>query len=341
MIDRKLGLKISNKLLNNATKTQMKLEIGRYIEEDPLIENTLNIWVIKLNERQLSERSVELEDYSDINVQLTFAPPNFFSDVIRGEVDVPFWQVATVARSLNLAYPVYDPEFFIEHHMDAVKNIKWSDELIEEKKQVTELLLGKAEKYGFDEDMLADGFMWAIKAAEEAICIPLMKKGLFGLSSPILLLDTLRQEMDLYNFYLQLLGVDILNPDLLLLCLKELEKLAEHLFRANEKTERSSWILGSFVSINQVERKLNNIFSSAGKIDSLDLQNRFEDILAELWHAFWLLAQTPGNRITPLDPWVVGLTWKWIMSYGDLNGLTKIIGKVKNILATGSLNIDS
>ena len=257
MLDRKLGVKISNKLLSNVTKKQIKLEIGRYIEEDPLIDNILKIWIINVNERQIHERSVELDEFPGISVQLTLVPPKFFSDVIRGEINVPFWQVATVVRSLNLAHPVYDPNFFIEQHMDAVKNIKWSDELIEEKKQVTELLLQKAEKYGFDEDMLADGFMWAIKAAEEAICIPLMKKGLFGLSSPILLLDTLRQETDLYNFYLQLLGVDILNPDLAMLTLKELENLAEHLFRANEKTERSSWILGCFVSINQAERKLN------------------------------------------------------------------------------------
>ena len=151
-----------------------------------------------------------------------------------------------------------------------------------------------------------------------------------------MLLDSLRQEQDLFNFYIQILGVDILTPDLVMLALKELERLANHLFYANEKTERSSWILGSFVSINQVERKLESIYNSAGKINALDLQLQFEDVLAELWHAFWLLAQDPKNKITPFDPWVVGLTWKWLMPNGDIEGLNFIIEKTRNILSHGT-----
>jgi hypothetical protein len=340
MIDTKLALKISQNMMSNITKKELDLEIGRFIEEDPLLENTLKIWIVKLNERQINERSVEFEDYPEISIQLTIAPPKFFSDVVRGEAEVPFWQIATVVRSLSLANPFYDPEMFIEQHIDAVKNLNWPKELIEEKKQVTELLLSKAEKYGIDEDMLADGYMWAIKAAEEAICVPLMEKNLFGLATPTLLLDTLRLDQELFNFYIQILGVDILTPDLALIALKELERLADHLFHANEKTKRSSWILGSFVSINQVERKLSNVFESVGHIDSMELQLRFEDALAELWHAFWMLAQNPDNSITPLDPWVVGLTWKWLISQGDIEGLRIIIERTKNILKYGNPKLE-
>ncbi|MFW9928905.1 MAG: hypothetical protein ACFFD1_05915 [Candidatus Thorarchaeota archaeon] len=337
MIERKTKQEISKKLMENLTSQQIKLEIGRFIEEDPLFPNILKIWVIKLNERQINERSVDFDEYKNIQIQLTFTPPNFFSDVIRGQNNVPYWQVATVVRSLKFAYPVYDPDNFIQNHIDAIAELKWSNEFIEEKKAVTRELIKKAKKYGLEEDMLADGYIWAVKAAEEAICIPLMQKNLFGITTPTLLLDTMRTEKNLYEFYLQLLGVDTFTPDLAFIALGEIERLADHLYHANENNSRSSWILGSFVSINQAERKLNRIFNQAGNIHSMELQKQFEDALAELFHAFFLLAQTPGNQITPLDPWVVGLAWKWFTKESDLADFPYILKKIQEILDLGTI----
>ena len=336
MIDRAIVVKISDKLMSNLTPETLKLEIGRFIEEDPLsIDTELKIWSIKLNERQLNERTVELEEFPNFKIYLFIAPPVFFSDVVRGQKDTSFWQIATVTRVLHLAVPVYDPESFIAQHIDAAKNIKWSLESINEKRAIVQQLLDNAHKYGIEEEMLADGYMWALKAAEESICIPLMEKNFFALVTPVLLLDTLRQIPELYTFYLQILGIDSMTPDLCLIALKELEKLAEHLYYKNSNTSRGTWVLGSFVSINQVESRLNNIFKTAGKIEPLDLQNQFEDALAELWQAFWLLAQTPHNFV-PLDPWVVGLFWKWFVNNGSSLGFESLISKIKHILLVGS-----
>lgn len=340
MIDRETIEKISITLMKNLTKEALKLEIGRFVEEDPFAaDNDLKIWIIKLNERQLNERIIDLDEFSNFKISLIFVPPAFFSDVVRGQKDIPFWQVATVTRVLHLAFPVYDPESFIVQHIDAAKHLKWSPELINEKRMVVHQLLEKANHYSIKEEMLADGYMWALKAAEESICIPLMEKNFFSLTTPVLLLDTLRQIPDLYSFYLQILGIDSMTPDLCLIALKELEKLAEHLYHANNNTDRSTWILGSFVSINQVESRLNQIFKSVGNIETITLQNQFEDAIAELWQAFWLLAQTPNNFV-PLDPWVVGLFWKWFVNNGSSIGFDLLISKIEQILLTGSPKTD-
>ena len=112
---------------------------------------------------------------------------------------------------------------------------------------IVQQLLDNAHKYGIEEEMLADGYMWALKAAEESICIPLMEKNFFALVTPVLLLDTLRQVPELYTFYLQILGIDSMTPDLCLIALKELEKLAEHLYYKNINTILGKWVLVSFV----------------------------------------------------------------------------------------------
>jgi len=339
-----------NELLGKLSQEEISKEIGRFIDDDPLQEDDeLRIWVIRINERDVNERTVELDEFPNVLIHLTFVPPRFFSDVIRhqpkapkldyeSELDsIPFWQMATVVRVLGLARPILDPDEFITQHIKAARNISWDPALITEKRAITLELVKKAKHFAFDEDMLADAYIWAIKAAEEAICVLLMEKNLFSITSPPLLLDTLRKEPILYEFYIQLLNIDLFTHDLALIALKELEKLAEHLYRANETTPRATWILGAFVSVNHAERILTRIYSEAGKIDSLELQYQLEEAIAELWHSFWLLAQTQHSRTVPLDPWVVGLFWKWFVNQGSDEGLEQILSSVERILTTSGL----
>ena len=72
--------------------------------------------------------------------------------------------------------------------------------------------------------------MWGIKAVEEAICAQLMTKGSFNVTTPSLLLDSLRSLPGLMRFYTEILGIDLLTPDLAFVSLKELENLADNLY---------------------------------------------------------------------------------------------------------------
>ena len=123
-----------------------------------------------------------------------------------------------------------------------------------------------------------------------------MKDGLFNVTTPSLLLDSLRKSPELLKFYTDLLGIEILTPDLAFLSLKELENLAQHLYHAPSTTkQREEWILTAFVSINEAERKLHRVLKHAAdeNLDMLSWESLFEDALAELWQAYFVTAQTP------------------------------------------------
>ena len=329
---------IINHLMKNLTKKDLDLEIGRFITKNDIFQDPLSIqiWIIKQNERQITEKTVELEDFPSNEINLTFVPPNFFTDVFEG-LDTPYWQIATIKRVLKDCRIINDPQEFIKYCMEQSKNLTWTAESIDLKKNVSYELLKKTEHF-IEQDMLADAYIWAIKAVEEAICVQLMKKGSFNVTTPSLLLDSLRSSPTLMKFYTDLLAIDILTPDLAFVSLKELENLADHLFHSKTThKEREEWILSAFVSINEAERKLKRVLTHAAD-DNLDLiswESLFEDALAELWQAYFVTAQTPWNKEVPLDPWVVGLFWKWFVNESPKYDIHELIDRTKAILETG------
>ena len=331
--------KIIEHLMKNLTKLDVDLEVGRFITENNLFQdpNSIQIWIVKQNTRQITEKTVELEEFSSSEINLTFVAPTFFTDVFEG-LDVPYWQIATIKRVLKNCRVVYDPQEFIQYCITKAEDLSWNSESIQLKKNVSLELLKKSEHF-IEEDMLADAYMWGIKAVEEAICSQLMLQGSFNVTTPSLLLDSLRGTPELMHFYADLLGVDLLTPDLAFISLKELENLADHLFHSqNTPKQREEWILTAFVSINEAERKLRRVLGHAAdeNLDMLSWESLFEDALAELWQAFFVTAQTPWNKEVPLDPWVVGLFWKWFVNEDPKYDIYQLIDRTKNILTTGS-----
>ncbi len=338
-MDTSLEEKIINHLMKNLTTQDIDLEIGRFITENDIFQdsNSLHVWIIKQNSHQITEKTVELDEFSSIEINLTFVPPNFFTDVFEG-LDVPYWQIATSKRVLTDCKIVYDPQKFVHYCIEQAKTLSWNSESIALKKNVSEELISKARNF-IKQDMLADAYMWAIKAVEEAICVQLMNNGSFNVTTPSLLLDSIRGTPDLIRFYSDLLAADLLTPDLAFVSLKELENLAEYLYHSqNIHKQREEWILSAFVSINEAERKLKRVLNHASD-ENLDLASWeivFEDALAELWQAYFVTAQTPWNKDVPLDPWVVGLFWKWFVNEEPKYDVNQILERTKAILETGS-----
>lgn len=334
---------IINHLMNNLTKKDLELEVGRFITKKDLYQNpnSIQIWVIKQNTRQVTEKTVDLDDFPENEINITFVAPSFFTDVFEG-LDVPYWQIATAKKALTDCKVVYDPQDFIKFCQEKSQLLTWNEQSIQLKKNVSLHLIEKAEHF-IEQDMLADAYLWGMKAVEEAICAQLMRDGRFNVTTPSLLLDSLRQSPQLLNFYTDLLGIDVLTPDLSFVSLKELENLAKHLFHApTTPKQREEWILTAFVSINEAERKLLRVLNHAAddNLDMLSWESLFEDALAELWQAYFVTAQTPWNKEVPLDPWVVGLFWKWFVNDTPKYDIREILDRAKSILEKGTPLLD-
>jgi hypothetical protein len=264
----------------------------------------------------------------DVEIKVTYAPPSFFLDVLGGKDNVPYWQVATVIRILRYSDIIYDPHGKMQQWIDQAPHIEWDPSLIELKRQTTQLLLDRMENR-IKEDMFADAYIWLIKAAEEAICVPLMQANAFKIGTATLLLDVLRDfDNDIYTFFADLLRISTFTDEKLENARKELETLADHLYRLNVKTDREMWILAAFVSLNESERRLNQSRKSETKF----MKRLFETAVAELWQAYWLVAQNPKKAVK-LDPWVVGSFWNHFgFDEIDENWLIEKQKKIKELL---------
>ena len=307
-------------------------EQGRLLVHDEFeqLDSRVNLWAIRENVRDLKETTVTnlVNIPDDIEIKVTFAPPSFFLDVLGGKKDVPYWQVATVIRILRYSDIIYDPKGKIQQWIDQAPHIEWDPDLIELKRQTTLLLLDRMDNR-IREEMLADAYIWLIKAAEEAICIPLMQANAFKIGTATLLLDVLRDfDEDLYVFFADLLRVSAFTHTKLESARKELETLADHLYKLNVKTDREMWILAAFVSLNESERRLNQ----CQKADPEMISRLFETAVGELWQAYWLVAQNPRSEVK-LDPWVVGSFWNHF-GFDELkeNWLIEQKKKVKTLL---------
>jgi hypothetical protein len=297
------------------TKIEAKdQEIGRLLVHDDFekYDSRITIWAIRRNVRDLKETAVtDLTEFPNIEVKITYAPPSFFLDVLSGMKNVPYWQVATVVRLLQHSDVIYDPKGSIQEWVDQVPNIEWQPEVIE-LKQKTALVLLDRMKNCLKEEMLADSYIWLLKAAEEAICIPLMEINAFNVGTATLMLDALRSaDKDLHRLFSKLLRVSSFNPDRLKEAREELELLADHIYTKSIKTDREMWVLAAFVSINESERRLKQYLEAKkAKDDPIIIQRLFETAIGELWQAFFLVAQNPKLDVK-LDPWVVSSFWKW------------------------------
>lgn len=340
MVTPEIEQAITDQLLSALTPKDK--EIARLIVDNPLAdESELLYWAVRENIGQITEKQLVLEKYPDIQVIITIIPPSFFSDIFDVEVDVPFWQIANSKRVLTSCRVIYDPDSFLSYFIKKAENLTWDKQSILLKEKVTQELLKKTQKF-VSEDMLADAYIWGIKAVEEAICVQLMKTNHFNITTPSFLLDSLNQDPYLKKFYLDLIGNDSLTPDLAFIALNELSKLADYLYHNTKNPKRKTWILYAFVSINEAERKLNRALAEAGSknIDTLQLQSFLEDALAELWQAFFLAAQTPWNHSVPLDPWVVGLFWRWFVGDHPKYNIQQIIDRCELILTEGTPYFD-
>ncbi|MHA1448645.1 MAG: hypothetical protein ACTSP4_04395, partial [Candidatus Hodarchaeales archaeon] len=287
------------------------------------IYSRVNLWAIREDEKSLYEQQLDIEEkFPGTKATLTFVNQVFFKDVFEQEKDIPFWQVATVVRVLKNATPIYDPHNIIKQYIEMIDTIKWSPGFITLKRNTSFHLIDRAFKY-VEEDMTGDAYIWMIKAAEEAICVPLMKKELFNLTTPVLLMDSLRGDPEIHSFYTDLLGVNRITPEEAKQAVTELDRLAEHLFYRNAGTPREMWILTAYVSINECERKLKELEEAKDVVSSLDYQRLWEAVVGELWQAFFLVAQNPGGQVM-LDPLVVALFWKWMIKKGTTQGLRKL-----------------
>ncbi len=313
-------------------------EFGRLLVHDDFekYDSRITIWAIRRNVRDIKETAVtDLTDFSNIEVKITYAPPSFFLDVLSGSINVPYWQVATVVRLLQHSDIIYDPKGTIQEWADQVQNIEWQPGVIDLKKKTTLVLLDRM-KNCLKEEMLADAYIWLLKAAEEAICIPLMEMNAFNIGTATLMLDTLRSaDKDLHRFFSKLLNISSFNQDRLKKAREELELLADHIYTQNIKTDREMWVLAAFVSINESERRLRqNLEAQKANEDPNLIQRLFESAIGELWQAFFLVAQNPKLDVK-LDPWVVSSFWKWFSSpeiddkwlYAQEKEILNIIGK--------------
>ncbi|MFX1513131.1 MAG: hypothetical protein ACFFCQ_11135 [Promethearchaeota archaeon] len=292
-------------------------ERGRFVyftQDHPGDEKIVSIWALKQGQKNIMETQMKLKEFPEVKIKINFIEPKFFVDVVEDIVDVPFWQISTVVRLLSNCKPIYDPEGLITYLCERIKDVSWKPETIFLKVQSSEGFLHMARRR-IMEDMLADAFLWIVKAGEEAICTRLMRKGTFNIITAELLLDSLRVEAALHDFYVkELLGIDNFTPEKLKDALNELEKLGKKLYYANERTKRKTWILSAFVSINECDRRVRQLFAAVGKkgVDSEFLQRIYETAIGELWQAVFLLAQNPMG-MTKLDPWLVGFFWKWFI----------------------------
>ncbi|MFW9778841.1 MAG: hypothetical protein ACFFE8_08305 [Candidatus Heimdallarchaeota archaeon] len=318
MVDKETIRKIVDLLLQKIeTKDQ---EIGRLLVLDPFdkFDDRIDLWAIRKSVLDLKETTVtDLDEIRDIEIKLTFAPPTFFSHVIEGR-DVPYWQIATVSRLLNHGNIVYDPHGQVQEWIDNLPRIEWNPEIVSLKRKTTQMLLERM-KNRIREDMLADAYIWLIKSAEEAFCIPLMENKAFNVGTASLMLDTLRRgDQYLYGAFHELLRVSSFNVEKLERARSELERLADHLFQENIKTDREMWILSAFVSINESERRLIQYKRAVKEgSDSQETVALFDTAVGELWQAYFLVAQYPRSKFK-LDPYVVSSFWNWF-GFEDIN----------------------
>lgn len=295
-------------------------EIGRFLVLDPFAEfdERVDLWAIRKNVPDLKETTItNLVGFGDIEIKLTFASPTFFSHVIEGR-NVPYWQVATVIRLLHHGNIVYDPQGQVQRWVDQVTHIEWAPEVIDLKRQTAQMLIERM-RNRIREDMLADAYIWLLKAVEEAICVPLMESNAFDVGTASMLFDALRQgNPSLYEFFHSLLRVSSFTAKKLEQARIELERLADHLYQQNIKTDREMWILSAFVSINESERRLSQYQQAVlANYDPLDTIKLFDTAVGELWQAYFLVAQHPRLDVK-LDPYVVSSFWNWF-GFEDLS----------------------
>ncbi|PWI48858.1 hypothetical protein CEE45_04685 [Candidatus Heimdallarchaeota archaeon B3_Heim] len=311
MVDQQIINQIIEILLTRITTEDQ--ELGRFLIHDQYdnLDSRIVFWAIREKTRDLKETTLtDLEDFSDIEVKLTLSPRGFFEDVLKGK-NVPYWQVATVMRLLQSSDIIYDPRGKLDDWKSQAEHVEWQPEVIDLKRQTARMLLGRV-KNRIQEDMIADAYIWLIKAAEEAICIPLMNQNAFGLGTAPFLLDSLRNaDLNLYDFFNQLLRISHFNPARLSNARQELELLADRLFQQHLRTDREMWILSAFVSINESELRLNQSMDIRNNGKTVSVASRlFETAVGELWQAFFLVAQSPRLDVK-LDPWVVASFWTW------------------------------
>lgn len=285
-------------------------EQGRLLVHDDFeqFDSRVTFWAIRENVHDLKETTITdlVGIPNDLEIKVTFAPPSFFLDVLGGRKNVPYWQVATVIRILRHSDIVFDPKGKMQQWIDQAPLIEWDSSLIELKRQTATMLLDRMNNR-LREDMLADAYIWLIKAAEEAICVPLMEANAFKIGTPTLLLDVLRDfDLELYIFFANLLRIPAFTPEKLDDARKELEILADHLYSLNIKTDREMWILAAFVSINESERRLKQ----SKLVDTKFKRRLLETAVGELWQGYWLVAQNPRKEVK-LDPWVVASFWNY------------------------------
>ena len=213
---------------------------------------------------------------------------------------------------------VYDPQGKLEKWLTQAEYVEWLPEVIELKRNTTRMLLERVNNR-IHESMTADAYIWLIKAAEEAICVPLMTQNAFELGTATLMLDSLQKtNPELYDFFREIIRITTFTPDYLDKARRELEILADKLYQNNIKTDREMWILAAFVSINESELRLKQSLDSKVNKESPAISSRlFETAVAELWNAYFLVAQNPRTAVK-LDPWVVGSFWNWFGSE-DIN----------------------
>jgi hypothetical protein len=294
-------------------------EIGRLLIHDEFedLDDRIIIWAIRENVRDLKETTItdlhEIADIDDLEIKITFSPRSFFEDVLTGK-NVPYWQVSTVMRLLKNGEIVYDPKGKLETWVDQAKFVEYQAEVIELKRETSSMLLERVNNR-ISEDMMVDAYIWLIKAAEEAICVPLMNRNAFGVGTASLLLDTLHNaEINLYDFFRNLIRIHEFTPEKLEKARIELELLADRLYQQNVRTDREMWILAAFVSINESERRLKqSLRIKTSDITSTVASRLFETAVGELWQAYFLVAQNPRSAVK-LDPWVVGSFWNWFGS---------------------------
>jgi hypothetical protein len=284
-------------------------EQGRLLVHDVFekYDSRINLWAIRENVRDLKETTVtDLNEFPDVEIKVTYAPPMFFTDVLQGK-NVAYWQVATVVRLLKNCDIIFDPNGKMLQWVEQASQIEWDPEIIELKRQTTKMLLERMHNR-IREDMIADAYIWLIKAAEEAICVPLMIQNAFDVGTATLMLDAVKElDKEIYNFFADLLQIRVFSPEKLEKARKELENLADHLYKNNIKTDREMWILAAFVSINESERRLNQSLKTDNPKEANKL---FETAIGEIWQAYFLVAQNPKLEIK-LDPWVVSSFWRW------------------------------
>lgn len=334
--------KITNYLMDNR-KYDSK-ELGRFIVKDnqDIYNDYYSMWIIKEDERGIFEKTLSIDsfprefkdEFEGIQISLTYANPSYIFDVLSGDKDINFWQIGNVIRVIKSSIILDDPKGLLAKAKNQAQDITWSPELIRLKRQISLSLLDKALKY-FNEDILADAMIWLLKAAEEALCVPLMKRDAYRITTPKFILDILRKtDPFLYQFYSGLLGISEQTIERIQKAYDELEMLAERIFRINKRKDREMWILVSYVSLNTCEMHLRELSNSEKGSDYFQLH--FESVIVELWQAYFLISQTPWNRMSPLDQWIVASFWNHFFEWRknidfSEKGFKQLISKIESI----------